>query len=364
MPKRSWIWIAAGWFLIVRLSEYYTLRTDLGRELTWAGSLRYTVVELGFWILVTPVISWWAREFPLERPAIAKNAAILFLLNVATELLYSTYRVKLHHFVYPDFSVQSFWRQNQTYLIDNMFIVAWFYWALIVISHAAKSARRAQEREQELIKAQLELLKGQLQPHFLFNTLNSISWLMREDVEAADNMMASLGELLRMTLSIPASEEVTLRQELKMLELYLAIERARFQDRLQVSVNVETEALACSVPCLLLQPVVENAVRHGVGRLDRRGSVEVRAKRTGTELAISVLDDGPGISPESTWREGIGLANTRARLEKHYGELQSLRYSNRNEGGLIVEIRIPARAQEVDDNGQRSTLRETSHVNY
>lgn len=336
----------------------------MGRDLTWAGSLRYTVVELGFWVLMTPVIGWWGGKFPLERPAVAKNAAILFLLNVATELLYSTYRVKLHHFVYPDFSAHSFWRQSQTYLIDNMFIVAWFFWAIVAINHAAKSARRAQEREQELIKAQLELLKGQLQPHFLFNTLNSISWLMREDVEAADNMMASLGELLRMTLAIPASEEVTLRQELKMLELYLAIERARFQDRLRVSVNVEPEALACSVPCLLLQPVVENAVRHGVGRLDRPGSVEVRAKRAGTELSISVLDDGPGISPESTWREGIGLANTRARLEKHYGELQSLRYSNRNEGGLVVEIRIPARAQGLDDNGQRSTLRETSDANH
>ena len=85
MPKRSWVWIAAGWFLIVRLSEYYTLRTDMGRDLTWAGSLRYTIVELGFWVLMTPVIGWWAREFPLERPAVAKNAAILFLLNVATE---------------------------------------------------------------------------------------------------------------------------------------------------------------------------------------------------------------------------------------------------------------------------------------
>ncbi|HEX8879835.1 MAG TPA: hypothetical protein VF749_07390, partial [Candidatus Acidoferrum sp.] len=169
MPKRSWIWIAAGWFLIVRLSEYYTLRTDMGRDLTWAGSLRYTVVELGFWILMTPVIGWWAREFPLERPAVAKNGAILFLLNLATELLYSTYRVKLHHFVYPDFSAKSFWRQSQTYLIDNMFIVGWFFWAIIAINHAAKSARRAQEREKELIKAQLELLKGQLQPHFLFN---------------------------------------------------------------------------------------------------------------------------------------------------------------------------------------------------
>ena len=363
MRKSSWIWVVAGWFFIVRVSEYYALRTDLGRGLTWTGILRYTLVELGFWLIITPVIAWWAEIFPLERPAILKNATILLLLNVFTEVLYSSYRVKLHRFVYPDFVHRSFWRQNQSYLIDNSFIVAWFFWAIIGIHLALKAARRSQQREQELIQAQLELLKGQLQPHFLFNTLNSISWLMREDVEAADNMMTSLGELLRTTLSIPASEEVSLRRELDMLDLYLAIERARFQDRLQVLVNVDPEALNCSVPCLFLQPIVENAVRHGIARLDRPGLVEVRAARVGTELSISILDDGPGISAESTSREGIGLANTRARLEKHYGKMQSLRYSNRNEGGLVVEIRIPLRLHQLSGNGEGGHSREAANAN-
>jgi LytS/YehU family sensor histidine kinase len=364
MRKISWIWIAVLWFFVVRVSEYYALRMDLGHQLTWEGSLRYTVVELGFWLIMTPVMAWWAEKFPLERPALVKNVAVLLLLNVATELLYSSYRVKLHHFVYPDFALHSFWRQTQTYLIDNSVIVAWFFWAIVGIHHAIKAARKSQQREQELVKAQLEMLKAQLQPHFLFNTLNSISWLMREDVEAADNMMTSLGELLRTTLSVSASEEVTLRRELNMLELYLTIERARFQDRLRVLVNVDPDTLDCNVPCLLLQPIVENAVRHGIARLDRPGSVEVRAACVGSELSISILDDGPGISTESTWREGIGLANTRARLEKHYGDMQSLRYTNRNEGGLIVEIRLPLRVHIAgDENGDGSRLREIANLN-
>jgi signal transduction histidine kinase len=364
MWKNSWIWIAAAWFFVVRVSEYYALRIDLGHELTWEGSLRYTVVELGFWFLMTPVMAWWAEKFPLERPALVKNVGVLLLLNIATELLYSSYRVKLHHFVYPDFVLRSFWNQSQTYLLDNSVIVAWFFWAIVGIHHAIKAARKSQQREQELVKAQLEMLKAQLQPHFLFNTLNSISWLMREDVEAADDMITSLGELLRTTLSVSASEEITLRRELNMLELYLAIERARFQDRLSVLVNADPETLDCHVPCLLLQPIVENAVRHGIARLDRPGAVEVRAVCLGTELSISILDDGPGISTESTSREGIGLANTRARLEKHYGEMQSLRYTNRNEGGLLVEIRLPLRVHIAgDENSDGSHLREIENVN-
>lgn len=363
MRKNSWIWIVAGWFFIVRVSEYYTLRTDMGHSLTWADALRYIFVELGFWVIITPVIAWWAEIFPLERPLLLKNASILLFFNLFTEILYSSYRTRLHHFVYPDFPHRSFWRQSQIYLIDNSFIVAWFFWAVIGMYHAIRAARRSQQREQELIRAQLELLKGQLQPHFLFNTLNSISWLMREDVEAADNMMASLGELLRTTLSVSATEEVTFRRELDILDLYLAIERARFQDRLKVLVNIDPAALNCSVPCFFLQPLVENAIRHGIARLDRPGSVEVRAECARTELLISILDDGPGMSPECAAKEGIGLANTRARLEKHYGATQSLRYGNRSEGGLIVEISIPLRIHQTAGNGDGSYLREAANTN-
>src|SRR5260370_41815201 len=108
MRKNSWIWIAAGWFFVVRVSEYYALRIDLGHELTWQGCLRYTAVELGFWLIMTPIMASWAEKFPLERPGLLKNVAILLLLNVATELLYSSYRVKLHYFLYPAFVQRSF----------------------------------------------------------------------------------------------------------------------------------------------------------------------------------------------------------------------------------------------------------------
>jgi signal transduction histidine kinase len=344
MRERSWIWILLGWFFVIRFSEYYSLQTDLGHGLNWVASIQYTLIELGFWTVMTPVIAWLAERFSLDRPKLARNAAILLGLNFLTALLHSAYRVTLNQLVYPDLPIHSSWRLGQAYLITNSFLIAWFFWAVIGVHHAIKSYRRAHEREKELIKAQLELLKGQLQPHFLFNTLNSISWLMREDVEMADNVIASLGELLRTTLSVPATEEVTLREELNILELYLTIERARFHDRLKILIDAEPQSLDCCLPCLLLQPIVENAVRHGVGRLDGPGLVEVWAKRLDAELSLTILDNGPGLPSEPALREGIGLANTRSRLEKHYGEFQSFRYSNRDRGGLMVEIRIPIRA--------------------
>ena len=363
MWKRSWIWILLGWFFLIRFSEYYSIQTDLGHGLNWTASLRYTLIELGFWTAMTPVIAWLAEKFSLDQPMLAKHVPILFSLNFLMAILHSYYRVALDQLVYPDRPIQSVWSLGQAYLICNSFVIAWFFWAVIGVHHAIKSFRRAHERDKELIRAQLELLKGQLQPHFLFNTLNSISWLMREDVETADNVMASLGELLRTTLSVPATEEVTLREELKILELYLTIERARFHDRLSILIDADPQTLDCSVPCLLLQPIVENAVRHGVSRLDGPGLVEVRATRVDTELSLTVLDNGPGLPSEPPWREGIGLTNTRARLEKHYGELQSFHYSNRDQGGLIVEIRIPLRVHSVGHRVDGSGLHEASHVN-
>jgi hypothetical protein len=363
MRKSSWIWILLGWFFLIRFSEYYSLQTDLGHGLNWTASLRYTLIELGFWAAMTPVIAWLAEKFSLDRPNRVKNIPILFLSNFLVALLHSYYRVGLSHLVYPDLPIHSAWQLGQAYLFSNSFVIAWFFWAVIGIHHAIKSSRRAHEREKELIKAQLELLKGQLQPHFLFNTLNSFSWLMREDVESADNVMASLGELLRTSLSVPATEEVTLREELKILELYLTIERARFHDRLSILIEADPRTLDCSVPCLLLQPIVENAVRHGVGRLDGPGLVEIRAARLGTELCLTILDNGPGLRSASMLREGIGLANTRARLEKHYGEFQSFHYGNRDQGGLIVEIRIPLRVPSVGDRVNGTSFDEASHVN-
>ena len=347
MRKRTWIWILVVWFFLVRISEYLSLEMDLGTGVQWSGTLRYTVIELGFWMAAVPVISYWAERFPLRRPRIAQNVAILCGLTALTVVVHSAYRVALNSLVYPNIAYESHWTLVRAYIISNSAVIAWFFWAVIGVQYAMESARASADRERELANAQLELLKGQLQPHFLFNTLNSISWLMRENVEAADNMVASLGELLRRTLATPASEEVTLREELQTLDLYLAIEKTRFQERMQVQVAADPEVLDARMPCLLLQPLVENAVRHGISRLDRPGHVEIQARREGNQLALSVLDDGPGLSSESKQREGIGLANTRARLEKHYGAMQSFAYRNRDAGGLRVEVRIPLRTGET-----------------
>jgi signal transduction histidine kinase len=362
MTNGLWIWALLGWFFLIRFSEYYSLQMDLGRGLSLNAVLRYTLIELGFWTVVTPAIAWSAEKFSLDRPKLAKHVTLLLLFNFLLAVLHSSYRVALNHLVYPDLPFDSTWRLGQAYLISNSFVIAWFFWAVIGIHHAIKSSRRAHEREKELIKAQLELLKGQLQPHFLFNTLNSISWLMREDLEAADNVMASLGDLLRTTLSVPATQEVSLREELKMLELYLTIERARFHDRLSIFIDASPQALDCRVPCLLLQPIVENAVRHGVARLDGPGIVEVRAACINSELCLTILDNGPGLPPAPVLKEGIGLANTRARLEKYYGEFQSFHYANRDYGGTIVEIRIPLGLHDARTTMTQNGFHEAAHI--
>jgi two-component system LytT family sensor kinase len=354
--KRWWLWIVVGWLslILVQVTQNYAFCIELGMPWSWAYSLRYALVEFAFWAIMTSVIAHWAQRFPPGGAKRGQHVATLLLLTLATWLLHAAYRVPLHRVMYNDSELRPLRHLFVFQLIDNSLTDTWVFWAVVGICQTVRSARRSQHREQELTKAQLEALKGQLQPHFLFNTLNSISWLMREDVEAADNVMTSLSDLLRTTLSLPGSEEVTLREELHVLDLYLTIERARFQSRLTVLVNVEPETLDCKMPGLLLQPIVENAVRHGVARLNGPGLVEIRAQRDASELCLSILDNGPGISQDLGQREGIGMANTRARLDKYYGSAQSFRYSNRAAGGLSVDIRFPFRVSKgLGEAGER-----------
>jgi two-component system, LytTR family, sensor kinase len=359
-------WILAGCFSLIFLEtvQNYALRTDVGLSWGWGYALRYALIEFVFWTGMTALIVRWAHTFPPEGEQRGRHIGILLSLTLATLLMHAAYRVPLHRLVYHDSRTASLWRQFPFYLTGNAVSDAWIFWAVVGICQAVRSARRSQEREQELTRAQLEMLKAQLQPHFLFNTMNSISWLMREDVEAADNVMTSLSDLLRTTLSVRGNDEVTLHEELHVLDLYLTIERARFQGRLTVRLNVQSDILDCSVPGLLLQPIVENAVRHGVGRLDGPGIVEISAKREGVELHLSVLDNGPGISDEVSQREGIGMANTRARLEKYYGAAHSFDYNNRPNGGLSVDIRIPFRLSRRSQEGHEKVALRTLPTNY
>ncbi|MEO6877942.1 MAG: histidine kinase [Gemmatimonadaceae bacterium] len=217
---------------------------------------------------------------------------------------------------------------------------------VILIDHY--NASRASELqvahlEGELQRLRLATLESQLQPHFLFNALNTVSSVMYEDVPAADSMLAALADLLRRSLRPSSDPEVSLDDELQTLELYLTIMRARFSDRLTVAVDVAEDVRGAAIPPLLLQPLVENALRHGYPGASVTAHVTLRARRVDGFLLLEVEDNGPGIAgdPQSAIGTGIGLGNTARRLQQLYGNDHQLLLTNRATGGLHVSIRIP-----------------------
>ncbi|MEW6130096.1 MAG: histidine kinase [Acidobacteriota bacterium] len=226
------------------------------------------------------------------------------------------------------------------------------FWAMVGVIYAFEYYRkyrlhelRASQLEIQLSQAQLQALRMQLNPHFLFNTLHAISSLMRRNVEEADRMIAHLSDLLRLSLEHTGQQEVPLNQELEFLKRYLEIEQTRFQERLRVCMEIAPETLDALVPNLILQPLVENAIRHGIAPRAAPGTVEVFARRQGETLEIQVQDNGCGLqhNDSSGLTEGVGLANTRARLIQLYGAAQHFELKNRTEGGVTVKLIIPFR---------------------
>ena len=202
--------------------------------------------------------------------------------------------------------------------------------------------------EKSLAQAKLQALQMQLNPHFLFNSLHSISSLMHKDVEAADRMIARLSDLLRAALDNTGHQEVTLRQELEFLERYLEIEQTRFGERLNVKWDIAPDTLEARVPNLVLQPlVVENAIRHGIEPHARRGLIELRAQRMDGTLTLEVSDNGAGLRDHEPAEEGVGLSNTRARLRELYGQEHRFELRGGREGGLLARLTIPFHLQNI-----------------
>jgi sensor histidine kinase YesM len=224
------------------------------------------------------------------------------------------------------------------------------YWTIVGVGMALKYMHEARARElnaaqleTRLVEARLHTLQRQMQPHFLFNTLNTISALMHRDVDAADAMIARLSDLLRMSLQRVGVQEVPLKEELDFLAKYLEIEQTRFRDRLTVVFDIQADTLHALVPNLLLQPLVENAIKHGIGPRPTPGQITVRARRTGALLELDVQDNGVGLSAArlTDFNRGVGLSNTRSRLDHLYGSLHRFEFRQPAEGGLLVCIAIP-----------------------
>jgi sensor histidine kinase YesM len=237
------------------------------------------------------------------------------------------------------------------------------YWVILGFSYMLDSYRQVRDRElrasqleAQLTKANLQALKMQLQPHFLFNTLNAISSLMHKNIRDADRVVARLGDLLRYSLETEGEQEVALSEELDFLRRYLEIEQIRFGDRLNVRVNAEAEVLPARVPNLILQPLVENAIRYGIGNRGKGGRIEITAEREEEALWLSVKDDGPGLSgngksnSDGGYVEGVGLHNTRSRLQQLYGDNQELRLLNGTNRGLEVRLKIPYHEVNLEKN--------------
>lgn len=302
------------------------------------------------WALVTPLVLWLARRFRIDRNQWLRKVALHFLFSIALV----TALIALHFVVYM-FLVGRAGSITPLRLLGYLYpnLDRWLlvYWFIVLMSHAfnyynsyRKGELKASELRTQLVQSQLEALKMQVQPHFLFNTLHSISALLSKDTEGARKMITRLGDFLRLTLENSGSMEVTLQQEIEFLNGYLEIERIRFQDRLTTDINIDPAVLDARVPNLILQPIVENAMRHAVGN-SRSGHVEITAAPRNGCVHIEVNDNGPGLQVDRTVEtrrgKGLGLANTQARLVGLYGTAARFEMTNRPSGGLTVAIEIP-----------------------
>jgi LytS/YehU family sensor histidine kinase len=351
----KWGLIAAGWTLfgLFFASEVIIIRAYEGRPLRLGETLAAWMICACVWLALTPLMLYLARRFPLERRRWLKSALVHFAASAAFALIQlGTYSLIVVLLVGLASGSQSFFESFRSLFVTSFHFDLLTYWAIIGLSHALDYYRKYRERELRaaqlettLAQAQLDALRMQLHPHFLFNTLNSISVLMAEDTGAARRMLTRLSDLLRASLENKGQHEVTLKEELEFLESYLEIEQTRFQDRLTVRMEIEPKALDACVPNLILQPLVENAIRHGIAPRAAPGLIEIRARRENGMVQLEVCDDGAGLglAPLESLMKGIGLSNTRARLEQLYGASHRFELHNREGGGLKVTIELPFR---------------------
>lgn len=363
MAERRWIkwglvflcWVGIGVFFAGR---NIVASISRGRPIAWVEIVCFELIYWLIWGLFTPAIFSFVRRYRILPPRRTENAlkALGFGLMVAP--LQVTLEAVVNNLIawralhHPTEEVlrrlasmpRIILIESFTGFVTYAVIVGCFY-AFDYYQKFRERELKAAQLEGRLAQAELQNLKTQLQPHFLFNTLHAISVLMQENVPAANRMLVRLSELLRTTLESAGAQEVTLKQEMEFAQRYLEIEQTRFQDRLSVKIEVDPAALDALAPSLLLQPLVENALRHGIARHAGAGLLEIRARREGDKLRLQVRDNGPGLQTDANGEmvKGVGLSNTRARLDQLYGSAHSFEIGNAEEGGALVTVTIPFR---------------------
>ena len=353
-------WTAFG--LLLGFQAY--VNASSGGTVLLSQALRFALTRCWIYAALTPPIFWLTRRYPFSAETWPRSAAV----HALTFLAYDAAYVLLRLAFWPPVntatlqpvarSLESTWALTRSSVADQL----WMYGSIVAVALTIQyyqEFRRRQLREADLkarvAEYELQILKLQLHPHFLFNTLNGISALMERDVKTAREMMLRLSDLLRIALSHTSAKEVSLREELDFIEAYLAIEQMRFGPRLQVRMQIDPETFDARIPNMILQPLVENAVRHGIADRRAGGAIEVASVRQNGKLLITISNDGPQAinQPIEGGSSGLGLGNTRARLLQLYGTAYNLKINGRPQGGVDVRLEIPFHeTTEIAPHGQ------------
>jgi signal transduction histidine kinase len=346
-----WAAYAGLWLL---LSSVFASQLFLAGYVTpWPRAFAAEAVYWLSWWLLAPAVFWWCRRLRDVVPAI-RIAGLLFGA-IATAFVQPLISQAFVHVLtglnlcpgdcVPPALLSHAWFVQA---VRNAGVNLPVYAGVALAWHAMAYYREARDRQMKAVElesllrqAQLETLRSQLNPHFLFNALHSIAELVHQDPRLAEQLIVRLGELLRRALETAGRPELSLAEELDFIRGYLEIEQLRLGDRLRVVWEIDPDSLGARVPGLILQPLVENAIQHGIAATSSPGTLTLRARRADGQLHIEVADTGPGLPATGDVRpQGIGIANTRARLQRLYADRQS--FEMHHSGGLLVRLRIPA----------------------
>jgi len=361
VARRRWLeagLVAAFWLLILMLTVGRRTIDPRGPSIAtpqlW---LLREALEFLLWGLLTPGIFWLTRRYGFERTEWLRPVLLHVSIAVAVALVIDTFGLLTFNWLLAeDGNVMPYDPLSRLVtlgFLDELII----YLVVLAAGFARDYFLRYRERleqtalleadkarlQAQLTEAQLQTLRMQLNPHFLFNTLHAVSSLVERDPSGVRRMIARLSELLRYTLEYSSAQEIPLHQELDLMNRYLEIQQIRFQDRLDLIEEIAPDTTDALVPNLILQPLVENAIKHGISHLEGEGRIKVRAWRDGDGLCLRVEDNGAGIAGDGApdLRQGVGLRNTRARLEGLYGDAHRLRFESAAPHGLAVEITVP-----------------------
>jgi two-component system, LytTR family, sensor kinase len=367
MGRTRWILILCAWTIVGLL---FTVREIVvakahGGHVSWVIVGTIELVYWNVWAACTPLVIALAKRFPLTGPRFASHIATHTVTSFMMALLGSVTAYFLSRgllgllFRMTDPGALRLLSTFTVSVLSMSFTGVLTYWLVVGLYQSVHFYQAAMERqtraaqlETQLSHAELENLKSQLHPHFLFNSLHTIGVLMQEDVDAASHLLVSLGDLLRMALE-RRENEITLQSELEFVSKYLEIEQTRFHDRLKVHMDVPTDLLGIYVPSLALQPLVENAIKHGISVDSAAGRLEIAAQRNNGRVSLRVRDDGPGPAPGSRLRFGVGLNNVQSRLKQLYGEESSLELTRGDGRGCEAIITIPLRSSHEDASPHR-----------